>query len=60
MESEMLGALLQNVSVVVVLGYWVLSERKSHRETLNYYRREINERVTTLEKKIDDLTSRLG
>lgn len=59
MDTELVTTLAENVSVMVILGYWIVSERKSHRETTSYYRTEINSRIDRLEEKIDDLTSKL-
>lgn len=59
MEGDLIQTLVQNVSVAIVLGYWVLSERKSHRETLEYYRETINKKIEDLEAKIDNLTNKL-
>lgn len=58
-DAELVKTLAENVSVMLVLGYWIVSERKSHRETLLYYRDEINDRIDRLEKKIDDITLKL-
>lgn len=59
MESDLIQTLVQNVSVAIVLGYWVISERKAHRETLDYYRETINRKIEELEVKIDNLTNKL-
>lgn len=59
MEADLVKILAENVSVMLVLGYWVVSERKAHRETLSYYRDEINDRIDRLEVKIDDITRKI-
>jgi len=55
----LLDILVDNLPIVLVLGYWLLSERNEKAEITRYYRDEMNSRIDALDRKIDNLIDKL-
>lgn len=57
--EELFIEVIRSVSVVGVLGVWIMAERNSHRADLVYYRDQLNGRMETIQKDITVIAASL-